>query len=279
MTGELRGMNERTYINRRSYRAQKSIRLTLDTQCPRCDAEPGVMCVDPITREPVENTCHERRLESEFGTITPARQVTYALAIWPLDVVSRATLRALLPKGTTRPVGLRQQAKSSLKGEGWRTENHVSRKFQSRLWRLEQAGHISRGTQFVRILNRRALLDWALADIAADDNVQHDKFLLLEQAAQTVADQLKHERDKRIKELRTKELAIIRQLMQPHTMNGRDSRRRLVRHESGQITIPLGDTTGQRDRPDPTPVFPVITKQLPDTEPAYDIYGDYEDWE
>jgi hypothetical protein len=56
---------------------------------------------------------------------------------------------------------------------------------------------------------------------------------------------------------RRRELRQIELLMMPSAYHGRDGRRRLVRQESGAITIPLGATTGQRLKPEPAPVFPV----------------------
>lgn len=74
--------------------------------------------------------------------------------------------------------------------------------------------------------------------------------------AQRQLDQLLLVVEERRRELREMELLMI-----PSDYNGRDSRRRTVRHESGAITLPLGATTGEPLKPDPIPIFPVtITK-------------------
>lgn len=57
-------------------------------------------------------------------------------------------------------------------------------------------------------------------------------------------------------ENRRRELHEIERLMQAEGY-GRDSKRRLARHESGAITIPLGATTGQHPKFDYGPTFPV----------------------
>lgn len=81
-------------------------------------------------------------------------------------------------------------------------------------------------------------------------------------------------------EERRRELREIELLMIPQDYNGRDHKRRIVRHEPGRILIPLGATTGERPKVEKPPIFPVITKQLPENEPEFqdfdDIYG--EDW-
>jgi hypothetical protein len=51
--------------------------------------------------------------------------------------------------------------------------------------------------------------------------------------------------------------AEVAALMRPATYGSRDSRRRLVRLETGGITVPLGATTGIPVPRQPIPVFPV----------------------
>lgn len=58
-------------------------------------------------------------------------------------------------------------------------------------------------------------------------------------------------------ERRRAELREVELLMRPADCNGRDSRRRLVRHEAGAITIPLGATTGHRPKSPMQPTFPI----------------------
>lgn len=67
-------------------------------------------------------------------------------------------------------------------------------------------------------------------------------------------------------EERRRELHQIELLMIPTDYNGRDSRRRGARHESGAITIPLGATTGEPIKCDPIPIFPVTTRRKEPTK-------------
>lgn len=68
-----------------------------------------------------------------------------------------------------------------------------------------------------------------------------------------------------IVEDRRRELREVELLMIPTDYNGRDSKRRTARHESGAITVPLGATTGESPKRDPIPIFPVTitTKGAP----------------
>jgi hypothetical protein len=61
---------------------------------------------------------------------------------------------------------------------------------------------------------------------------------------------------------RRRELREIERLMMPTDYTGRDSRRRLVRHETAAISIPLGGTTGQRQKQSAAPTFPVKVREM-----------------
>jgi hypothetical protein len=176
------------------------------------------------------------------------RMMAYAMGIWPAQVISRKTLRALLPEGSNRFAGNpSRQARAYLKGDGPKKVNDVSRQFQAVLKKLESKGLIERGTDFVRILDKERLLSGALQGV---DDPQHRKFLQLEEAAELVAKQIAEERARQTAEkhlpqlirIREQELRIIRDLMRPDTLGNRDSRRRDVRLESGTIAVPLGET-------------------------------------
>jgi hypothetical protein len=56
--------------------------------------------------------------------------------------------------------------------------------------------------------------------------------------------------------------AEVAALMRPANYGSRDSRRRLVRLESGGIIVPLGATTGIPIRRQPIPVFPVRSSHV-----------------
>ena len=80
------------------------------------------------------------------------RQVAYALAVMDLEICHRSTIRALLPAGRTRrPAGQRTSI------------NVTSVKFKDALHDLEALGFIQRGQEFVRVVARQQLYDYALA--------------------------------------------------------------------------------------------------------------------
>lgn len=236
-------MTERWLDNPEYSYIRRVIHETIKSQCPRCGAKAGVMCVDFRTGEETQSTCFERRNGTE--KIGPSRIVTYALAIWPTDVISRATLRAFLPQGTVKQRGPQGRLTAFRQGQtqGTAKINRMSDAFQKVLKELEAADLIIRGTEFVRIIKRRDLLDRALYH--SDEIVVHDKFLQLAAAAKVVEEQIQRENRPRVKELRQNEIEIIRQLMRPGHYSGRDGVRRRVRHEAGGISIPLGETASR----------------------------------
>lgn len=226
-----------------SAHSRRAIHETIQLPCPRCGAPTGQMCVNTETGVDVLSTCYERRLQnkSDDVQIGDGRVITYALAIWPTDIISRATLRSFLPKGTSRLPGGQKRLTNFRKGDtiGTSKRNPTSEHFKDQLHRLEDAGLIYRGTEFVRIIGRRELLDRALYCVS---NPTHEKFLPLHDAANTVRRQIQQEQRPKVREVRENELRIIKSLMQPDHYSGRDGTRRTVRHESGDIAIPLGET-------------------------------------
>lgn len=216
------------------------IHQTLKLPCPRCGAATDAMCINPDTGIETQSTCFERRTQFD-GRITESRTLLYALAIWPTDIVSRATLRAFLPVGTRKLPGPQGRLSAFRRGEtmGSTKINRTSDNFQKNLKRFEDAGLLHRGTEFVRIIDRRTLLDRALYQI---ENPTHEQFLALDLAAEEVGRQIKREVRPRVREVRERELAVIRSLMRPDHYSGRDGSRRNVRHESGEIMVPLGET-------------------------------------
>jgi len=73
-----------------------------------------------------------------------------------------------------------------------------------------------------------------------------------------------------IVEERRAELREIEILMMPTAYNGRDSRRRMFRHETGAITVPIGPATGQKPKQQVVPVFPVVVKTGPSSTLSHD---------
>lgn len=188
------------------------------------------------------------------------RTLAYAMGIWPTDIVSRLTLRALLPPGKVKWKGALSHARW-MAGETntSKTRNVTSERFKAQLEKYEREGLILRGTEFVRVLDHRELFDRALAGI---DNPRHRKFLAIDEAAEKIEAQIRDEDRSKVADIRKAELAFVRSLMIPGDYAGRDGRRRLVREESGAITIPLGATTGIRQRSAPNPTFPVHVERL-----------------
>lgn len=103
---------------------------------------------------------------SHLTNIGPARRAAYALAVFPLDVVERQTIRAMLPAGRRRNVGVTRHLNAVTKGDtsNGRT-NTTSEAFGDALRRFAKHGWIDRGQQFVRIRDRGALLDYALDEL------------------------------------------------------------------------------------------------------------------
>jgi len=79
--------------------------------------------------------------------------------------------------------------------------------------------------------------------------------------------QREHQRLIRLVEVRRAELREVEKLMTPEAYASRDGRRRLVRHETGDVMIPLGGTTGQCSSTRRVPVFPVTVTQKPRHKP------------
>lgn len=147
---------------------------------------------------------------SDDRSIGAPRSATYALAIWPTDVVSRATIRALLIEEGTKSRGAIAHNKLMNRYGSDGGINRTSQKFRKCLKSLEDAGMIQRGEEFILIKNRRALLDRALDGI---HNPSHRKFLRLNQAAEKVSDELRRERRPKVHAQRSAELRFIRSLM------------------------------------------------------------------
>ena len=173
--------------------------------CPIC-GEPtnGPLYPHMNARHPRDEWREPRNVDIGLG-----RQICYALGIWPTDVISRATLRALLPPGVVRDVSVSQHLKYAARGSTGR-RNRTTTAFQNRLYKYEQLGLLQRGSEFILIRDRRTLMDIALDGL---NNPRHDKFLRIDAAARTVADQIRREHRPKVRAQRLAELAFIRSLM------------------------------------------------------------------
>ena len=229
---------DRPESRRTEHPNERAIRLTVENRCPTCAQPAGKSCVLP-DGSPASSSCFERQLEcrTAFTVIGPGRQTTYALAIWPADIVSRDTLRALLPTGYSKRQSKEKRQEIRRRGGIPGTANRVTETFARTLKKLEQDNLIKRGTEFVLIVDRRGLIDRA-ADGIPPNFLVHEKFLHIRKAAAIVEREILAETRERVRQQRESELAAIRTMMR----NGenRDSRRRSVRHEAGQFAVPLG---------------------------------------
>jgi len=150
-----------------------------------------------------------RRHLSDAEAIGDARRTMYALGIWPTPIVSRSTLRALLPPGQVRDVSVSRHLSRVRSGATGR-RNRTTDAFQKVLVRLERWGLIERGTEFVLIKDQRSILDLALDGIR---NPSHEKFLHIQRAARIVAEEIAQERRPSAHAQRSRELAFIKSLM------------------------------------------------------------------
>lgn len=71
--------------------------------------------------------------------------------------IERATLRALLPAGSVRPVGLAKQTSHTMRGSSSLTRNAVSEKFTHKLHRWAADGLIVRTDNHVAVRDRAAV--------------------------------------------------------------------------------------------------------------------------
>ena len=150
-----------------------------------------------------------RKRLSDAEAIGDGRRTLYALGIWPTPVVSRATLRALLPPGQVRDVSVSRHLSRVRSGATGR-KNRTTDAFQKVLVRLERWGLIERGTEFILIRDQRSILDLALDGI---HNPSHEKFLHIQRAAKIVAEEIAHEKRPNVHTQRSRELAFIKSLM------------------------------------------------------------------
>ena len=147
---------------------------------------------------------------SQAGT---GRRTAYALAIFPLDVVHRATIRAMLPAGQTGSYRTSaQMRRKSLTGNRG-SVNRTSVKFQDALRDFARLNWIDRGQQFLRIRERGALLDFAMADL---DQVPH-QFICLDDAIAEVKRVIQQDIEPPPSvEQRRQELLALQRLMAAH---------------------------------------------------------------
>lgn len=165
----------------------------------------------------------------EGPAIGPRRLTAYALALLGLDVVNRHTVRAMLPKGVVIP------STPARRRAGGGSKNRTSIEFGNGLRLFEDSGWIQRGETYVLILNRRALLDYALDRFEGVPG----RLLEIEGAVDVVLRRLTEDRlTPKAVEQANRELAALRRLMAPTvrgaSYSGRGSVRRVGPAGSGE---------------------------------------------
>lgn len=142
--------------------------------------------------------------------IGTGRRAAYALAVFPLDVVHRKTIRAMLPRGRRKHPRETSNWTQFRRGEGRHTSNAVSEEYQYALKRFAEAGWIDQGQTFLRIRDRGALLDYAL------DRLEEvpEYFIETDRVIELLEQELKRPKDEiPAWQQRERELLAIRELM------------------------------------------------------------------
>jgi hypothetical protein len=126
--------------------------------------------------KPVQPPPTDRRLG-------PVGMAVYYLAIWPHDVVRRATIRALLPAGYAVTKSIGKRGRDGI-GGGSSTGNNITQKLKALYVELERDDLIRRDPETIRIVDRVGLLD-RLSWCNFDDPV----FVKARQTAETYVDE------------------------------------------------------------------------------------------
>lgn len=103
-----------------------------------------------------------RTVKNEPETPRTRQLVALALATLGLDAVTRSTVRALLPAGTTKPRGPASQARVHLGERSGAGKNRTSIAFGQALHEFEANGWLLRAGDVVKVRDRDALLGCAL---------------------------------------------------------------------------------------------------------------------
>lgn len=100
----------------------------------------------------------ERDIEETANRPGPQIITAYNMAHMPIDIVHRATLRAMLPVGVVRPYGPAKVRTLVKKGHAGSGRNITSDNYLRALYEFNQYGWIERGKLYVKICNRAALM-------------------------------------------------------------------------------------------------------------------------
>ena len=97
-------------------------------------------------------------------------RTAYALSVIGLPVVHRSTIRALLPPGRVRDIGVTGHLRAKERG-GTGRKNVVSGKFQDALAAFERDGWIIRGREFIAVKCPGDLLDYAMEGVGSGEQI------------------------------------------------------------------------------------------------------------
>lgn len=140
------------------------------------------------------------------------RLTAYALCLLDLDVVARSTIRALLGTGRVRRKHDVAYARDAARGQGagHSGKNVNSQRFQDALRQFERSGWIRRGQEYLLIIDRTALFEFAVHELT----LMPSKLLDLEGAVQAAqADLTRPQITPSAIEQAHRELAALRRLM------------------------------------------------------------------
>jgi hypothetical protein len=150
-----------------------------------------------------------------------SQDIAFALFALRLDVVTRSTLRALLPAGTNRRIPRPDLPSRSddPRRIGSVKRNNISTQFSRILQQFEENGWITRSETHVRVVHRSALGDWVRK---ADAPV--DRILNLSETLVEIKNRLGFD-----EEQRRRELLAVKRLMEIAPGVGQGSVRLLLR--------------------------------------------------
>ncbi len=139
-----------------------------------------------------------------------ALALALALTLWPADRIHRSTLRGFLPVGTRQPRTPSARARAALRGDHRVTgNNRVSEKYKHKLQLWAERGLIERTEEWVRILDRPALVE--RADMLPESVAQ-----IIREAAEVLIAEHQATADAAQREIRRRELLALSALMRDH---------------------------------------------------------------
>lgn len=180
--------------------------------CPLCQIDmPDEGAFDHLRLEHPDDNWGEFSTHNVESTVDGrvvigvGRRVAYALCIWPLEVAPRNIIRAMLPEEgrVQRSTGQRHS------GHLQATHSRTTKKFADRLYEMDSAGLIERGSRYIRIVDRDALRSRALRNVS-DDRVE---FLHIDRAVEPARRAVAEAKAERERQQALRDLQAIFDLM------------------------------------------------------------------